>query len=265
MRVRRYKIRKKNGAYRRIVAPDRKWKDALRKILDERLTPLQVLLCDPDIVHGFYPGHSPVTNAEKHIGYMFTLTCDLSNFFESVVSGHFKTGLPNLMMLPGCQDQGIVAQGFPTSPAIANIAAVQMDEDLRKWCEPRKIVYTRYADDLSFSAMEKDCLIELRTRLSTPPVNLKHDMLHGFELNPTKTRMQYAGYNFQHSRIITGIAVGKDGIRLPRNQRKKLRAALHAAPDAPRTRGLMEWSKLKTPKERKIETGKMQAELLGMR
>jgi hypothetical protein len=51
-----------------------------------------------------------------------------------------------------CTYKGFTAQGFPTSPVIANIVLRGFDATMTTYCEEHGIAYTRYADDLAFSS-----------------------------------------------------------------------------------------------------------------
>lgn len=49
---------------------------------------------------------------------------------------------------------GVLPQGAPTSPMLANFAAYDLDVLLQDFADSVGIIYTRYADDLTFSAVE---------------------------------------------------------------------------------------------------------------
>jgi len=51
-----------------------------------------------------------------------------------------------------CTYNGYTAQGFPTSPIIANIVLKGFDKTMWDYCAQQGIAYTRYADDLAFSS-----------------------------------------------------------------------------------------------------------------
>ena len=55
-----------------------------------------------------------------------------------------------------CTYNGFAAQGFPTSPVIANIVMRGFDTSMSEYCVDKNIAYTRYADDLAFSSKELD-------------------------------------------------------------------------------------------------------------
>lgn len=144
---------KRSGGFRTIYVPCPSRMADLRSLVPD-LNAIQRSLCGP-WVHGFFPGRSPVTNAKAHVGQAWTLTADLSDFFDSVQKHHLEHYLrPEVLDL--VLVDGATRQGLPTSPPCANIAAIAMDAEITsRWPE---LVYTRYADDLTFSGSTKDAL-----------------------------------------------------------------------------------------------------------
>ena len=47
---------------------------------------------------------------------------------------------------------GVLPQGAPTSPMLSNLVAKNLDEDLYEYSQNNNFIYSRYADDLTFSA-----------------------------------------------------------------------------------------------------------------
>jgi hypothetical protein len=90
-------------------------------------------------------------------------------------------------------------------------------------------VYTRYADDLSFSCNSES--VAARIQQEIPALAEKF----GFKINPAKTTRQHAAAGL---RTITGIAVTPTGIRPTRQARRKLRAATHQLQHGIRPRNL---------------------------
>ena len=236
--------KKHAGEYRRIYIPDRDTMVQLRHLAGPLTTKAQKAC--PDVVHGFMRHRSAVSNAQAHIGHQFTLSFDLSDFFESVTPDKLKNKLSKDEFDVVFAD-GAARQGLPTSPAVANLAFASADRAILKWIQKRQknIVYTRYADDLTFS-YDDPTLTPAIKRAAREIVSRS-----GFALNPRKTRLQSA----QHGRrIICGVAVDDQGVCPTRAAKRRLRAAQHHAATAPqnvrwqqRERGLREWCRLVPP------------------
>lgn len=233
-------IPKKSGGVRTIYVPNRKQKFELR-IKAHRLNAVQQTYCGAN-VHGFIPGRSPVTNAMPHIGFKYTLCADLKDFFDSVKPTMLTRFHPTVEVDEKLEfPDGAARQGLPTSPALANLAATEMDKEIMTACVKFGVpVYTRYADDLSFSGNDRDAIMRLRFHLPTLVG------VSGFTLNRKKTRLQWAGPDGDWSRIITGVAVGRSCIRPTRSVKRRLRAALHQQHQH-QADGLAEWCRLKLP------------------
>jgi hypothetical protein len=178
----------------------------------------------------------------------YTLCADLQDFFDSVRAHHLKGKVPN-ELLDRCLVDGAPRQGLPTSPALANVAAADMDKAVLRAARKAgyAIVYTRYADDIAISANDLAAIEWARKAL--PEIVGRC----GFRLNPRKTRVMDQRYQ---RRIITGVALTDDGRAVPtRRARRALRAALHrAANSGPRSKwhlvaaGQKQWCQMKRPK-----------------
>jgi len=111
-------------------------------------------------------------------------------------------------------------QGAPTSPALANLAAARLDRRLSGLAAAAGAAYTRYADDLTFSAdapaMEKIGYVMARIRHITAD--------EGFAVNEKKTRV----LRKNTAQSVTGIIVN-DRAGISRRQVRRLRAILHRA------------------------------------
>lgn len=227
------KIPKRSGGFRTIYAPDAKESRRFRNKLP-RLTKHLVRICGDLPCHGFMPNRSPVTNAQQHVGFQWSLSFDLKDFFDSVTYQHLERRLPG-MQVDRLLVDGAARQGLPTSPLLANIAAAPMDRSILAGLAAG-VVYTRYADDLTFSSDDRTQLEAIKVWL--PAVVTAHK----FILNTAKTRLQSAAFG---RRVITGVAVDA-GLHPTRSVRKKLRAARHQG-NHKAARGLEEWCQLKSP------------------
>lgn len=161
-----FEIEKASGGARRIAAPRPKLRRVQRVILKEVLARLPV----HEACHGFVPGRSVVSNARPHEGAAIVVKMDLRDFFPTIhfrrVQGlfeHYGYGDEVARALAGlCTHRpvlpdgrvlwpGVVPQGAPTSPALSNLLCRRLDARLSGLAAKVGAVYTRYADDLTFS------------------------------------------------------------------------------------------------------------------
>jgi hypothetical protein len=178
----RFSIAKRDGGERVLCAPKKQLRWVQRQILDKILD----LVPAHDAAHGFVPGRSTVTNAAPHLGSEVVLKFDLTDFFPTihyhrvvglfarlgyyVADGRFGTEdnsrrvAPTLARLccwtPDAEQWfgALMPQGAPTSPAISNLVCRRLDARLAGLATRNKGVYTRYADDLTFSFKKADDL-----------------------------------------------------------------------------------------------------------
>jgi hypothetical protein len=237
-----FEIPKRSGGVRRLAAPHEALKAAQRWILTELLSKVPV---EPE-AHGFLAGRSVVTNARPHVGQAVVVNVDVRDFFPTIsyrrVRGLFQslgyspavaTVLGLLCTEPPRREvtfQGVrtfvaagercLPQGAPTSPAISNLIARRLDRRLRGRLGRKGWVYTRYADDLSFSAKDFD-----RGRLGFLHASIRHVLEdEGFAPNPKKGRVQSRGGRQE----VTGVVVN-DRPTIRRDEVRRLRAVLHQA------------------------------------
>lgn len=240
MPMRKIKIPKKKGSFREIYIPDNTERLALQQVLGN-INRKALRLCG-SFVHGFIQGRSAVTNAQEHVGHEYTVCMDLKDFFDSVKEIHLK-GILKEEEISKVFIDGAPRQGLPTSPAVANLAAISLDKAIIKWRDKNKLnfIFTRYADDLSFSFDDPTLIEKIKEKI--PQIVSQC----GFKINKDKTQIQSAKSG---RRIITGVAVDENGIHPTRAAKRKLRAARHQH-HTKSSRGLAEWCKLKTPQPKK--------------
>lgn len=236
----RYEIPKRSGGRRVILAPKSELKAIQRKIYHEIVNRVPVSAA----AHGFVPDRSIVTNARPHSGKAVVLNIDLKDFFPSITFprvrglfirwGYSFTIASVLALLcteyerkPFQQGEGKfyislgarhLVQGAPTSPALANHIAWNLDRRLAGLAKSFDFTYTRYADDLTFSGDNPDHalrILDVAQRIISE---------EGFRVNAAKTRL----YRPSSRQIVTGIVVN-DGTSTPRDLRRRVRAILHQA------------------------------------
>src|SRR5262249_23925357 len=113
---------------------------------------------------------------------------------------------------------GMLPQGAPTSPALANLACRRLDARLDKLAAKYEATYTRYADDLTFSFAKQP---EIRIGRFLWFVDAICEQ-EGFLERPDKRRI----LRNKHQQRVTGIVVN-NGVHVPRVDRKRFRAILH--------------------------------------
>ncbi len=236
-----FTIPKSDGSGRTICAPSKQLRWVQRHLLDKVLSQVPA----HDAAHGFVPGRSTVTNAAKHRGAKLLLKFDLTDFFPTIhyyrVLGLFaslgypagdarfgtddasKQVAPTLARLccytPDPKEWGNAAlpQGAPTSPAISNLVSRRLDARLEGLAKRSQGVYTRYADDLTFSF--KGTAPDLgRFRWWVDQVCHQE----GFFVNQRKFRV----IRSSQRQLVTGLVVN-DELRVPRDERRRFRAVLH--------------------------------------
>ncbi len=230
-----FQIPKKSGGVRLISAP----KTSL-KIIQQKLNQVlsSVYRCKPS-THGFAIGRGIVTNAKQHLRQKYVLNIDLKDFFPSINFGRVR----GLLIAPPynctlevatvlaqlCCHDNHLPQGAPTSPIISNMICAKLDSQLQRLAKKHRCIYTRYADDITFStskfkfpphliwfSREAEKLIlgnELKTIIEE----------NGFLVNESKIRLQ-AKYKRQE---VTGIIVNEK-LNINRKYIRQIRAVLHA-------------------------------------
>jgi hypothetical protein len=189
--------------------------------------------------YAFVRNRNCALGAFRHIGFSFTLSIDLVNFFDSITANHLKD-IVEYNVLNDCLIDGSPKQGLPTSPMLSNIAFLKSDCELIRALRTLStdIVYTRYADDLIFSFNRIRYLPLIKSIVQS--VMSKN----GFEIHPKKIKVQSAKNG---RRVVTGIAVGEDDIFPTRKLMKKIRAAGHQGRKRS-LNGLKECAKCQFPK-----------------
>lgn len=112
--------------------------------------------------------------------------------------------------------KGILPQGAPTSPILSNIVTQRLDRKITNFCKLKRIRYSRYADDLSFSSNENIFDENLIGEL------IKIVESENFKINANKTRLRTNGERQE----VTGIIVNRR-LNVNRHFLKRTRAILN--------------------------------------
>lgn len=117
---------------------------------------------------------------------------------------------------------GVLPQGAPTSPMLSNLAARPLDEALSQFAFDHGLTYTRYADDITFSAM---ALPKRKTIGDIHRAIVTHIRKAKFKENSKKIRIAGPGSR----KIVLGLLVDGEQPRLSRETYKRIDRHLHAA------------------------------------
>ncbi len=137
------------------------------------------------------------------------------NLYQRYIGTKFGT-------MPYMPPMGVLPQGAPTSPMLSNHAARNLDIELTGYADQHGLIYTRYADDLTFSSSE-----DFPKGLSIGDI---HRSVVGiirrnrFKENRKKTRVAGPG----SKKLVLGLLVDGDLPRLSKETYKRIDRHLYA-------------------------------------
>lgn len=228
----KFEIPKKSSGVREILAPN-----PSLKILQQKLNYIMTLIYKPKYsVHGYVKEKSIVTNAKQHLNKNYVLNFDIENFFPSINFGRVRGILKSFFGIGDdsatvianiCCFNNSLPQGAPTSPILSNMICFQLDRELQNLAKRSSCVYTRYADDITFSTTKKEFPKQIAYMEDTK-VHLGKSIYkilekNGFKVNQKKTRL----HNKYQQLSVTGIKVNEK-LNVDRNYIKKIRAMLRS-------------------------------------
>jgi len=236
-------IKKRNGGFRRIVAPHQPIRDIQKWIKVNILDNVE-----PSIhATGFVKKKSILDNAKVHENSNVILNIDLVNFFETItekrIYGIFKSfGYCNNLavelaklctvnipkkLYDELSDEGkdsfrdflqlcdpVLAQGASTSPSISNLICRRLDLRFSKLANKQGVNYSRYADDITFSGDENQI----------PKISLIKRIIseEGFKINWSKVGRFKQGQR----QLVTGLLIDNK-TRIPKKFKKDIYRHLH--------------------------------------
>jgi RNA-directed DNA polymerase len=229
-----FRIAKKMGGIREISAPISPIKIIQRKlkqVLEEVYQP-------KPSTQGFIRDRSIVTNARKHKKPRYVLNVDLQDFFPSIHFGrvrgmfmgnpYYRTDEVATILAQICCFNGIIPQGAPTSPIISNMICSRLDAKLQQLAKANQCIYSRYADDITFSTGKSKFPQALAMETEIGQIVIGNDLSrviseNGFKANLKKTRLQL---RYQRQEV-TGLTVNQHP-NIKRRDLMQLRGILHA-------------------------------------
>lgn len=200
----------------------------------------------------YTPGSSIKDCAARHLGAKWLIKLDIRNFFESidearvyaVFRGAGYQSLPAFELARICTRyalhakhvdeklfrpnieyrmirayntpfMGFLPQGAPTSGALANLVAKSLDARLARLAAEHRLVYTRYADDMTFSSgdpFERSRAIEI---VKSASATIRRER---FAVHDAKTRIVPPGAR----KIVLGLLVDGQEPRISVSMRTRL-------------------------------------------
>jgi len=254
----RYKVyqipKRKPGQFRTIAQPAKEVKALQYWVMDHVLRNFKV----HPAAKGYRKGLSIADNARPHTRGKYLLKLDFKNFFPSLKARDFRVFLKRnttdlddesvealcriLFWKPkGAQDL-CLSIGAPTSPMLSNILLIEFDRRVSMACAAHNVTYTRYADDLSFSADDSEDLhaverivTDLCRRTQSPSLTLNQEKI--------------VRVSKKDARRVTGLVLTNDNkVSLGRDEKRRIRAWVHRhvtnrlnTDEIPRLRGMLNY------------------------
>lgn len=252
-----YRIPKRKHGFRLIAQPSRELKCYQRKFMSIISLPIH------DAAMAYRQEKSIKDNALKHSGQSYLLKLDLENFFNSITPKLFwdiwalSGNLPsedernwlNRLLFWYKDGSLVLSVGAPSSPLVSNFCMYYFDEVLSDYCKSQGIIYTRYADDLTFSTNSRNVLFSL-------PEYVQKLLIDHFSDNLSINQSKTAFSSKAHNRHVTGITITNDGcLSLGRARKRYIKHKIHQfqldnldAYEVQHLKGLLSFAKYIEPK-----------------
>lgn len=232
-----YQIPKRTSGTRLIAHPSKelkKYQRSLIKLLSKKL-----------------PVHSKAVayvekkgiryNANLHRKSKYLLKMDFHNFFHSITpemlselinqpeielnieSLEFYLLKNLLFWSPSKKSTGklVLSIGAPSSPYISNTILYKFDQAIENHCKENGVIYSRYADDITFSTNKKLELFKIPRIVKKA---LREQFKGAIKINESKTVFSSKA----HNRHITGVTITNEGsLSLGRERKRMISALIH--------------------------------------
>jgi RNA-directed DNA polymerase len=228
-----YSVPKRGGGRRIIAQPAKELKALQRALVNLYLSRLPV---HPSAM-AYVLGRSIRMNAATHAENGPILKLDLRNFFPSIRSSDWMAYCADHDLFDDPADRRASARilfrrergahvhrlsiGAPSSPLISNLLMYEFDREIAATVAKDFVTYTRYADDMTFSAKRTGFLTGVEKAVRHALATLRYPRLY---LNDDKRVLATTKYR----REITGLIITNDNlVSLGRDRKRLLRAQIH--------------------------------------
>lgn len=235
---RRYKVyfipKRRSGELREIAQPARELKILQRALVIRVISQLPV----HEAARAYRSGLSIRDNALPHAGGGPILKMDFRNFFPSIRNIDWEKyceinnvlsvedrGLSSLILFRRVKGEKFLklSIGAPSSPALSNVLMYEFDKLVSAAAGRRRISYTRYADDLTFSGQRAGMLRDMVSEVSAAARKIDFPRL---QVNEDKTTF----ITSSRRRTVTGVTLANDGkLSLGRDRKRLISSKIHRA------------------------------------
>jgi len=224
-RYKTFYVEKKDGGKRKINAPSVSLKIVQRWVLENILYKIKASQYSYGFMKENRKGSPLVYCAEKHKNNLYILKLDLKNFYPSIKREKVYYAFANIgynadvsnLLTNICVVDDELPQGAVTSPYLANLICRKLDLRIAGYCNKRNIVYTRYADDLTFSCDDRELLRKIYGMVK----KIVED--EGFCLNQKKTVFMTP----KNHKVVLGVTINDSLLKAPKEIKKSIRAMIH--------------------------------------
>jgi hypothetical protein len=195
----------------------------LLHIIEQKIKPNRDTFIS-NIAHGFIKDRGVLTNAKQHLNKKYLFKIDIKNYFKSIP----KKGIRSVFLKLGfsengaeifsdlCTLDGILYEGFNTSPILANLYCFDLDLEFKELAEEYNVEISRYSDDITFSS-------DINNFPSTDEIKEIFEK-YFFKINEEKTRRLKYG----QPQYVTGLSISNDKYpRVPKVMKKRIRQELY--------------------------------------
>lgn len=235
VRYKTYSIPKRAGGCREISQPAIEVKVLQRGLIELLLRDLPL----HEAATAYRKGMSIRDNALRHAGDGPILKMDFKEFFPSIkprdwsaycmkfniLTDPVNINLTNLLLFHRPKGSSVLrlAIGAPSSPFLSNALMFEFDQAIAEAVARDHVVYTRYADDLTFSARRTGHLVNVEKIVRSTLKGLEYPKL---TINDEKTTRITRKYG----RRVTGLTLANDGrVSIGHSRKRLIRAAVHHA------------------------------------
>lgn len=235
VRYKTYRIPKRTKGFREISQPAIEVKSLQRSLIEILLRDLPM----HEAATAYRMGMSIKDNALRHAGDGPILKMDFKNFFPSIKPRDWsvyckQTGvlidpvdihLTSLLLFQRPKGSSVLrlAIGAPSSPFLSNALMFEFDQAIAEAVAKDHVIYTRYADDLTFSAPRTGHLVNVEKIVRSTLRGLEYPTL---TINDDKTTRVTRKYG----RKVTGLTLTNDGkVSIGHKRKRLIHAAVHRA------------------------------------